>query len=248
MLSVGWIYVLVDPRTGEIRYVGWTYRSLKRRLAEHMYVRANEHNHRAHWLALLKQLGMRPFMRVLQSVPLTEAKTAERYWIDYFRNTGCILVNNTDGGEGSPGRVVSVSTREKISATKRANPATITVERRAQISTQMKGRVFSTETRAKLSAANKRRVLGPESRAKQAAALRGRRLSAEHRAGIAASLKGIERSDEYRQKQKEAQLKRYRDPAERRRQSAQQLRHPVTEETRQKIRDFWARKRNTASK
>ena len=38
----------------------------------------------------------------------------------------------------------------------------------------------------------------------------------------------------------EAQLLRYQDPAERSRQSTQQLGHVVTKKTRQKIRDSWA--------
>lgn len=247
-MVIGHLYVLVDPRDGEIRYVGWTSRTLKQRLAEHMCLSSSSHYHRAHWLAQLKRLGTRPIIRMLQDVSLAEVETAERYWIGHFRALGCRLVNNTDGGEGSLGRVVSTETRAKISATKKENPTQLSAERRAQISTQMKGRTFSPETRAKLSASNKHRVLKPESHAKQAAALRGRTVPMERRERISKSLKGIKRSEAYRQKQQDAQLKRWQDPAKRLRQSERQRGHPVTEETRQKIRDFWANKRNGVRK
>jgi hypothetical protein len=239
----GHVYVLVDPRDGEIRYVGWTSRTLRQRHLEHMYARSK--THRSHWLSLLKQQGMAPFIRLLQTLPIAEAKKSERYWIDYFRSIGCRLVNGTDGGEGSLGRAVSTETRAKISATKKANPRKFTPEQRARISAQVKARGVSPETRAKLSAFMKTRVLKPESRAKQAEKLRGRPVPMERRTRISAAMKakGIQRSDEYRQKQSASQLKRYQDPAERLRQSTQQRGHAVTEETRQKLRDFWAEKR-----
>lgn len=245
-MSLGHLYVLVDPRDGEIRYVGWTGRTFEQRLAEHMYSRASEHNHRTHWLAHLKRMKLLPILRPLQTVSIAEVANAERYWISYFRVAGCSLVNGTNGGEGALGRRVSAETRAKISATKAAKPARLSAERRAQISIQMKNRVITSETRAKLSALNKGRVNGPEARVKQAAALRGRSVPQERRERISKSLKalGIKRSAEYRQKQSFSQLRRYQDPAQRLRQSTQQRGHPVAEETRQKIRDFWAKKRS----
>src|SRR5258708_18627919 len=96
--TVATIYVLVDPRTEEIRYVGGTNRSLKARLGRHLAARGK--NHRVAWLALLKRRGLIPLIRVVQQVPVQYYAEAERYWIAYFRTMGCRLVNSTDGGDG----------------------------------------------------------------------------------------------------------------------------------------------------
>ena len=50
------IYILVDPRTDEIRYVGKTNQRLEWRISAHM--QSKEPCHRTHWLNELKALGL----------------------------------------------------------------------------------------------------------------------------------------------------------------------------------------------
>jgi len=111
---VALIYVLIDPRTGEIRYVGWTNRTLERRLRHH--IREKRTFHRGRWVQQLRRENLKPLIRLVQTVPLVVWQDAERYWIRFHREQGCPLTNGTDGGEGSLGRVVTEETRTKMRA------------------------------------------------------------------------------------------------------------------------------------
>lgn len=115
------IYGLFDPRTGELRYVGKTVSSLKKRLREHLsYQKTKGHTHRENWIKSLLSLNLRPDIQLIQAFN-TEADmdAAEVYWIKFFRDEGCDLVNKTDGGEGSTGYRHSAEIRAKMSALKK---------------------------------------------------------------------------------------------------------------------------------
>ena len=77
------IYVLIDPRTEEIRYVGKTSRQLELRLRGHRRV-----------------FDWNPRIELVQEVPDDFWQEAERYWITYFRAIGCPLANVNSGGGG----------------------------------------------------------------------------------------------------------------------------------------------------
>jgi group I intron endonuclease len=136
------IYVLVDPRDQTIRYVGITAKPLEQRLIEHLREinRRKIHSHRKHWIALLARRGYRPIILPLQTVEDDDRWEAERYWIRYYRDLGCRLVNNTDGGEGVVGYRHSATTRQRLvkSSARRGNPS------------PMLGRKHSAEAREKI--------------------------------------------------------------------------------------------------
>lgn len=75
------------------------------------------------------------------------------------------LLNLTNGGEGTPGRILSIATREKISITKTGSKIentenytaaallrTYTPERNKKVSESLKGHIVTNETKAKISA------------------------------------------------------------------------------------------------
>jgi hypothetical protein len=113
------VYALRDPITLEIRYIGVTKNSLKRRLSGHMWAaRTGVRNHTTHWI------------KTLQTSPLIEAleencrRKREVFWIRRYRSLGARLTNLTAGGEGtselkrgphSPGH------RQKLSLAMRGN-------------------------------------------------------------------------------------------------------------------------------
>ena len=159
------VYVLIDPRTNEIRYVGKTSKSLGYRLGNHM--KSYERNHRGNWISELRRLDLEPRIELVQEVPDDFWQEAERYWISYYRAIGCDLTNATDGGEGSSGgtHVVTVTMREAVANANRK-------------------RVHSIATRAKLSAASQRRTWTLEQRAAVSARQLGRPKSDAHREGM----------------------------------------------------------------
>lgn len=125
------IYVLTHPLTGEVRYVGVTQRSLSGRLSSHVW-ESTHHVHRrtrrAKWIRSLSALGLRPEISAFASVVFAWQEV-ERAVIAQFRADGARLVNGTNGGEGTNGRVWSPNKeqRARMGAAqigKRASPET----------------------------------------------------------------------------------------------------------------------------
>lgn len=107
------IYVLKDPRTDEVRYVGKTSQKLDRRLGQHL--RDKKNNHRCHWIQYLVRDGLKPILDVIETVPAGEDWVErEMYWIAHYKEIGARLVNQTKGGEGATGRLITQETREKM--------------------------------------------------------------------------------------------------------------------------------------
>lgn len=121
------IYVLIDPRTHEVRYVGKARDPLIR-WKGHLKPerRRDTETHRAKWIAQLRRQGYTPVLEVVQTLREEDAYDAERYWISYYRGLGCALTNGTDGGPGgvtTQGRRMTPEHREKISTALRGKPA-----------------------------------------------------------------------------------------------------------------------------
>ena len=100
------IYALLDPDTGECRYVGQTSVGLKTRLRKHLHSATNKnskeyHTHKSRWLRKISNSG-----KSIEHVILTSLENqtqevvdeCEMYWIRYFKSTGCNLTNFTLGG------------------------------------------------------------------------------------------------------------------------------------------------------
>lgn len=223
------IYVLIDPISHEIRYVGWTTQP-KQRLKTHIC--AKKKCYCATWIRSLKRSGDLPVMRTLQMVNSDFGPSAEKYWISYFLDIGCRLTNLTEGGEGTAGyhhtqesrRRMSAArgnrnfrtgikhtpeTREKLSEATRhqfSNP-----EARAAVSKVHKGKIISPEHRAVIGAASKRRweewrakglTMSQEVRAKLRAARLGKPLTEECKAKLSATTRGVPKSPESKAKKR----------------------------------------------
>lgn len=104
------IYGLIDPRDGQLRYVGKTVRSLKDRIREHKHDPTR--NHRTNWLKSVYSYGAAPEIVVLEVTTQDEGSAAEIWWIAYMKFIGCKLVNATLGGEGV---IPTTDTRHKMS-------------------------------------------------------------------------------------------------------------------------------------
>ena len=95
-----YIYGLICPRSGQIRYIGKSIRP-KDRLNDHMNDRSK--CHRVNWLSSLREDGLKPSLAILEIVPRGESwQDRERHWIAHGLLSGWPLTNNTSGGDGVP--------------------------------------------------------------------------------------------------------------------------------------------------
>lgn len=208
------IYMLIDPRDEEIRYIGWTSRTLERRLYEHVHI-VSHGRLKKEWVRQLLQCGLEPRIQVIQQVPAQSWAAAKIYWIGFFRKMGCPLTNMSNGGDGNLGCLVSEETRAKMRAAwtenrKKSVPRRPHTEAskeklrqatlkqfenpaaRAAVSKVHKGKVISPEQRATISAVTKRRW--KEWR------VNGCVTSPETRAKMSAAKKGKPLSEEHKAK------------------------------------------------
>lgn len=199
------VYVLVDPRTGDLRYVGWTTRTLHQRLMSHL--RDKDDNNRTRWIQALLKRGTRPVIRLVQQVLVADGPVAERYWISFFRADGCVLVNGTDGGDGTVGWTHSPEARTKIGAAHRGK--TLSVAHRTRLREAHVGKFLSQAQRAALSTAHTGKVFTAAHRANIAAAKQGKQRSAVTIAKMRASVTGRKASLETRRKISEANKARH---------------------------------------
>lgn len=191
------IYTLSDPRTGQVRYVGVTFRG-KARFREHLSrAVTGGKTHRDNWIRSLIAINLRPVYLIIETGRGDGWQEAERHWIARYRETSR-LTNLTDGGDGSPGYVPALELRAKWRAMRAGVSYPVgripgmrgkhhTSEAREKIRQAGMGRKHTAETKIKLSRAHRGKVLTPEHIEKMAAAKRGKRHTPEHNTKIAAS-------------------------------------------------------------
>jgi hypothetical protein len=161
---VGAIYGLTDPTSGELRYVGQTRQSLRRRLSGHLRGPKGPHASLPvnRWIAKLQAASQEPQIVALQAgVHLADLDKAERSQIAEARAAGDRLLNLCPGGSASLG-----TWSLPLEAIRRSAEA-------------KRGKPRSPETREKLAAANRGKKAAPETCAKRSAIFKGRRQSPE---------------------------------------------------------------------
>lgn len=97
-----YIYILKDPITDEIRYVGKSICPeirFRRHISEAKT--SNKKSHRIHWLKSLLQQNLKPILEILDEIE-GEWEWLEEYWIYQLKAWGFKLVNGTNGGENPP--------------------------------------------------------------------------------------------------------------------------------------------------
>jgi hypothetical protein len=188
----GVVYLLWDPRNGNIRYVGKTSRP-QSRFGEHIRGDTRKCHCRSWELSLIAQGLCCEISVVEDGLTAGESNESEKWWIAYGKQCGWPLTNHTDGGEGlcNP----SPETREKMSLAKR-------------------GRALSPEHRKKIGAAHCGRVLSPEHVEKVAASLRGRVVPPEERKKMSDAARKRFEDPAERERNSVAQRERFEDPAE----------------------------------
>lgn len=140
-MTYGVIYALVDPKTGEWRYIGQTTQPLHHRLVRHVRDARKGDYYLHRWI---RKLGQSPHALLVEECDDQDSlDRAETEWIDGLRALGYSLTNIREGGCGGK---LSRETRRKLSAAKRGVPKPPGFA--AQVSQSLRGRPKSAEHRA----------------------------------------------------------------------------------------------------
>lgn len=102
MRDTTFIYVLKDPTTGEIRYVGKS-NDPKRRVTQHLQFASkfsSKTDHKNCWIRELVSKNLKPVVEIIDEVALDYWQSLEAAYVQFYLEHGCPLVNGTSGGEG----------------------------------------------------------------------------------------------------------------------------------------------------
>lgn len=147
-----YIYILIDPLTGEVRYCGKT-NNIKVRIAGHLKEKRSNKD-KIDWVKNLKSQKEKPELCIIDEVPDEDWSFWEKYWISQLKCWGFDLLNKTNGGEsGVTGFKHTKEARRKISEKQKGR--TMPLEWRKNISLSKKGVKFSKKHKKNLSLSHK---------------------------------------------------------------------------------------------
>lgn len=213
------IYVLIDPETQRVRYVGKSNEPQKRLRA---HIRDQSNTYKGHWLTSLRNRGLKPLMHIIEETPFEGWEEREQYWIRYHIEHGHPLTNTFFSCEGvgvippetrakisvkAKNRRASPETRAKMSAARKGvKRAPMSEQGRRNVANNFKGRNHTAEIKSRIAAAHKGNTYAkgrrhsPETRAKMSASHKGRSPSLEAIAKTAAARRGMRHTDEAKAK------------------------------------------------
>lgn len=94
------IYILLDPETQQVRYVGKA-NNVSQRFKAHLNKARKHQKHKSNWINSLKRKGLKPIIEVIDVVSIEDWIFWETYWISQFKSWGFKLLNYTLGGDGA---------------------------------------------------------------------------------------------------------------------------------------------------
>ena len=155
------IYVLSDPITREIRYVGQS-KDIIGRFYYHKWAASKtnrDESYSKRWIAKLLREKRQPVLQTLQEFSdVKHLDDAEIYWIAYFRSIGCPLTNSSAGGKGT--RDPSPETRWKMGSGMRGRKHTPeSLELCRANGRNSKGRKQSPEAAARVAASKWKQIV-----------------------------------------------------------------------------------------
>jgi len=186
------IYVLLEPDTNNVRYVGKAVNLYTRIRNHYKPSRLIDKTHKNNWLNNLLNEGKYVKVNVVEQLDDEKLlNEAEKKWIKHYKDLGCDLTNGTEGGDGGK---MSPESIEKMKSKKIG--VKLSEEHKQKISEGNKGRLVTEETRNKLSETRKTYLVSDETRKKQS----------ESHKGQTSWNKGKSPSEESREKMRLARL------------------------------------------
>lgn len=142
------IYTLSSSSNPDnIRYIGKTKESLKKRLAGHItlaksnLLKRYSHNYTSNWINKELSLNNTIIIKELDETSDLDWEYLERYWISQFKHWGFSLTNLTKGGDGNKGQHFSEDSNKLRSQKLKGIPRPKEVK--DKISKSNKGKVLS---------------------------------------------------------------------------------------------------------
>lgn len=99
---MGIIYGLIDPNTKELRYIGQTTQSIKKRMYYHngQAKKSGQRSHVYNWLNSLYTKNLQAEVLIIENnINKSNLDDLEIFYIQYFRFLGCNLTNLSSGGK-----------------------------------------------------------------------------------------------------------------------------------------------------
>jgi len=155
------IYKLIDPETNDIKYIGKTKESLKKRLSGHITkAKKSRISHVSCWIYSLLEKNKKPLIELIEECENWIER--EQYFISIYPN----LCNHSIGGEsGTLGYKMSLEHKEKISNSLKGKSRTEITK--LKISNSHKGKILSDSTKEKIKQCNIGKKLSMETRIKK---------------------------------------------------------------------------------
>ncbi len=141
------IYLLIDPESFEIRYVGKA-NDPEQRVRCHYWKCHHRETHSQRWMASLKERDVYPLWVAIDVATEDDWRRKEKKWVEFFQEKGAPLTNLTKGGNGAS-LSASKATRDKMKQVCTGWHQTEEAKRR--ISEARMGMVFPEEHREALS-------------------------------------------------------------------------------------------------
>lgn len=92
------IYTLSCPKTGNVRYVGASSNPTHRLSGHKSDAKRRNSAPVQKWISSLLDEGLIPIMDIVDSADSNTRDEREKYWIQRYKDGGCDLLNQTDGG------------------------------------------------------------------------------------------------------------------------------------------------------
>lgn len=176
-------YGLIDPRTGELVYVGKSSTGMSRPYSHQTTYGNRGKTRKDCWAKKLISEGLAPAILILEEYETNEeALAGEVKLIAYFREFGFELKNHTPGGEGKPGSMMPEERKAFLAA--RMLGTKLPPETLAKMSERRQGFKYTEESKRKMSESQRNRPMTEE------------RLEALRRAGV--TRRGRKQSPEVR--------------------------------------------------
>jgi hypothetical protein len=111
--DISYVYVLIDPITGFIRYVGQTQDAYHRIFSHITDAKNRDKTHRGSWIKSLLNKGLKPILEVIQCASLEEIDFWECHYISLYKSWGFDLTNYELGGNKN--KKYSLEHRKRLS-------------------------------------------------------------------------------------------------------------------------------------